>query len=186
MTNLSCSAERNTFQKKRYLDKLMQNPTDKEALDMVDFYDSMHLREQEREQDAEWRINNLEYDLRSTEWICQKVRKDNVYAQNLYAAMCNNDFQKLDVVTILEDQRWHCSWRYAGGIIADMQQKGDYIDWYCSGISDHTELTSEEFHSLTAEQQITYKESQAFVSESVVTDEIRQDLKKLGWRVVEE
>jgi len=82
--------------------------------------------------------------------------------------MCNRDFQKLDTWPILKNERWSCSWRHAGGIIADMQEKGDYIDWYCSGI------TSPEV------------DPDGYVAESVVTDEIREDLKKLGWSVFDE
>jgi len=38
--------------------------------------------------------------------------------------------------------------------------------------------------NLTLEQQQRYKEQEAYVAESVVTDEIRSDLKKLGWLVL--
>ena len=82
--------------------------------------------------------------------------------------MGNNDFQKLAVIPILQDQRWSASWRHAGGIIADMREQGDYIDWYCSGIGD-------------GEVNLN-----GYVPESVVTDEIREDLKQLGWIVVDQ
>jgi len=117
------------------------------------------------ENDINWQKDNLEYDLRTTSWILLKVRHSESYAQNLYAAMCNNEFQKLDVIPILKNQRWSCSWRHAGGIIADMREEGDYIEWYCSGID-------------------TDKNDLGFVTESVVTDEIRNDLKQLGWAVI--
>jgi hypothetical protein len=112
----------------------------------------------------------MEYDLRSTKWICDKAKASKVYAQNLYAAMCNMQFIKLDVMPILKDQRWSCSWRHAGGIVADMREQGDYIDWYCSGINP------------------SYDEEDAikgYVPEATVTDEIKEDLKKLGWTPVE-
>jgi hypothetical protein len=92
--------------------------------------------------------------------------------------MCNNDFQKLDVLPILKNQTWSASWRYAGGIIADMQQKGDYIDWYCSGMGGlNREFDSEE----TNEQ---WQKRTGYVPEGLVTDEIRTDLQQLGWVVV--
>ena len=113
--------------------------------------------------------HNLEYDLLTTEWILEKVRNDDDYAQNLYAALCNNEFQQIDVLPILKEQTWHCSWRYAGGIVADMQQKGDYINWYCSGIlggySDPDEYPKN-------------------VSEGTITEEVEQDLRRLNWRVL--
>jgi hypothetical protein len=47
-----------------------------------------------------------------------------------------------------------------------MQQKGDYIDWYCSGIR-HPDGT----------------EQDKYVPEGRITDEIRNDLQRLGWAV---
>ena len=133
-------------------------------------------------QDPASRIENMEYDLLTTEWILEKVRESDVYAQNLYASMCNRDFIKHAVIPILKNQRWSCSWRYAGGIIADMRQEGDYIDWYCSGIRGDR-LSTEEFEKLSLEQQARAKEYDAYVGEGVVTDEIQKDLFRLGWVV---
>jgi hypothetical protein len=99
--------------------------------------------------------------------------------------MCNNDFTKNDVWPILTDKRWSRSWRSAGGIIADMQGKGDYIDWYCSGIRDAKILDDDEFRALTKEQQESYIQGKKFVPEGCVTDEIREDLLKLGWIVID-
>jgi hypothetical protein len=68
-----------------------------------------------------------------------------------------------------------------------MKQEGDYIDWYCSGIkNDAPVLLDEQFAELTDEQKAYYIESKSHVPESVVTDEIRADLKKLGWDVLDE
>jgi hypothetical protein len=114
---------------------------------------------------------NLEHDLKSSKFLCEKVISNDKYAQNLYAALCNNQFQKNEVITILEDQRWSCSWRYAGGIISDIQGKGNYIDWYCSGIL-YIDV-SENTHS-------------DYVSEGTVTEEIINDLKLIGWKLIEE
>ena len=154
--------------------------------DYIQMYKTWREQDEENLNNPEWQKDNMEYDLRSTEWICDKVKESQVYSQNLYAAICNNDFQKLDVIPILKDQRWSASWRSAGGIIANMREEGDYIDWYCSGIRNNDEISPEEFNNLTEEQQIHYKETQAFVPESVVTDEIHEDLKKLGWIVVDQ
>ena len=119
------------------------------------------------EADERWRENNLEYDLRSTEWICNKAKASDAYAQNIYAALCNQDWQKNEVWPLLKGETYSCSWRYAGGIVADMREQGDYIDWYCSGIR--------------GEQGIDYEPPLPFVSEGTVTDEIREDFFKLEW-----
>jgi hypothetical protein len=79
--------------------------------------------------------------------------------------MCNTDFVRNDVWPLLKEEKWSCSWRYAGGIIADMREEGDYIDWYCSGIGGDKE---------------------DYVGEGYVTDEIRDDLLKLGWVVIDD
>lgn len=154
--------------------------------DRTEFWETVRKNRMEQVHDPEWQKDNMEYDLLTTEWILDKVRGDDVYAQNLYAAMCNREFTKNDVWPLLTGKRWGCSWRYAGGIIADMQQKGDYIDWYCSGIRDTTEISEDEFKALTKEQQEFYLRSKAYVGESVVTDEIREDLLKLGWIVLDD
>lgn len=181
---ISSSPERHTFQlesaKKRAEEDGKELPES-----YLDFWKSAKQQDEENLVDPEWQKDNMEYNLRSTQWIVDKVKQDNIYAQHLYAAMCNNDFIKNDVIPILTEKRWSCSWRHAGGIIADMQEKGDYIEWYCSGIRDTTELSDDEFRNLTAEQQNWYLQSKAYVNESVVTDEIRNDLLKLGWIVVE-
>jgi len=125
-------------------------------------------------------------DLMASELMLAKVRGSNIYAQNLYAAMCNNEFQRLDVMDILRDQRWSCSWRSAGGIVAEMRDcNEDYLDYYCSGIRGSTDLSAEEFAMMDPDQQIRHKELLAFVSETVVTDEIEEDLRSIGWVVVE-
>lgn len=172
---------------KRYREKLEENPDDEDAFKMLEYYMDWKARAKEQQQDPVWQKNNLEYDLLTTDWILKKVRTQEYYAQNLYAAMCNNQFQRNDVWPILSEQKWSCSWRHSGGIIADMRAKGDYIDWYCSGINDdRDEMTQGEWENLTPEQQTRYKDSLLFVGETVVTEEIENDLFELGWLVIKE
>jgi len=110
-------------------------------------------------------INDSERDLwadvLASGWM-QKKCKDDVYAQNLYAAMCNMRFVPDDIFDILKDSYWSVSWRTAGGLVASIrpEKNEDYMDYYCSGAFD---------------SQI------GNVSEGVVTDEISDDLTKLGW-----
>lgn len=73
--------------------------------------------------------------------------KDIGYAKDLYKALCN---MKWKCKTTEID--YHCSWRYAGGLIADLRDVGEcYLDFYCSGGEGH------------------------------VTEEVKEDLDKLGW-----
>lgn len=188
--HLSSSPDRFTFQRDNYMErkadegKTPENNEDVAA--MFDYFTNVKNQKSQLEADPKWQKNNMEYDLRSTDWILQKVRSSRSYAQNLYAAMCNNDFQKLDVIPILTNKTWSCSWRYAGGIVADMKQEGDYIDWYCSGIRDVSlELDDDQYQALSKSEQEHYLITKNYVSESVVTDEIREDLKRLGWIVAE-
>jgi hypothetical protein len=136
----------------------------------VQYYEQASKDKAVQEQDPKWRENNLEYDLRSTDWILDKVRASEVYAQNIYAALCNNDFQRNDVMPILKNETWSCSWRHAGGVVADMIGKGDYMDWYCSGSRSGPALRTEDYTT-------------GYVNESTVTDEVLEDLFKLGWIV---
>ena len=180
---MNTSNERNSFRINKILEKVAQGKKTKEdAEEYIDFIKSHQQYKLDMESTDEWKIDNLEYDLRSTQWICDKAKASDSYAQNLYAAMCNNEFTRNDVWPILTDKRWSCSWRYAGGIIADMRENGDYIDWYCSGIREDR---AEPFNP-TLEQIELIKITDKYVSESVVTDEIKDDLFKLGWVVVTE
>ena len=181
MSKVSKSPDRHTFQKEGYVNRQLEKgePVNEEYLE---FFEDTIQRHKAKFEDPATHIDNMEYDLLTTDWILEKVRESDVYAQNLYASMCNRDFIKHAVIPILKNQRWSCSWRYAGGIIADMRQEGDYIDWYCSGIKN-APLTEEEFQALSLEQQARAKEYDAYVGEGVVTDEIRKDLFRLGWVV---
>lgn len=172
MTKVSKSPERHTFQKEGYVKRQEEKgePVNEEYLD---FFETIIEESNHKFDDPQSRINNMEYDLLTTDWILEKVRTNDAYAQNLYAAMCNNGFIKLDVIPILKEEEWGCSWRYAGGIIADMQQKGDYIDWYCSGIRNMS----------FDEEQNELWDGKAYVGEGCITDEIRNDLQRLGWAV---
>ena len=182
---ISSSPDRNTFQLENYV-KRQEEAGKLPAPEYLEMFKTWREQDEANIVDPEWQKDNMEYDLRSTQWIIDKVKGDEVYAQHLYASMCNNDFTKNDVWPILTEKRWSCSWRHAGGIVADMQGKGDYIDWYCSGIRDAKVLDDDEFRALTKEQQESYIQGKKFVPESCVTDEIREDLLKLGWIVVDE
>ena len=173
-SKISKSPERHTFQAEGYI-KRCEEKGEEPREDYLNLYKSYRQQDEENMVNPDWQKDNMEYDLRSTDWILKKVRASESYAQNLYAAICNNDFQKLAVIPILKDQRWHASWRSAGGIVADMRQQGDYIDWYCSGIRNDDGYDPD----------LNIAFPNGYVPESVVTDEIRADLQQLGWIVVD-
>lgn len=186
---ISKSPARNSFQRDAYLqsqaDEGLTPDNDEGVAAMMEMYYNMDRHKQEQEADPEWQKNNLEYDLRSTDWILAKARGSESYAQNLYAALCNNSFVRNDVWPILKKETWSCSWRYAGGIIADMREQGDYIDWYCSGIRG--DVTDEEYNQMTKSEQENYLlMKNTFVGEGRVTDEIQEDLLRLGWLVADD
>ena len=168
----SKSPERHTFQKNGYIERCKKEGKEPDP-SIIQMYESW-AEESEYENRPE---NDLEYDLRSTDWILAKARASDAYAQNIYAAMCNMRWQRLDVMPILKDEYWSCSWRSSGGIVADMLENGDYIDWYCSGMGglggDYDPDGGETFEQWQART--------GYVSEGTVTDEILADFKALGW-----
>jgi len=98
---------------------------------------------------------NLENDLMNCDWIREKCENSESYSQNLYASLCNRIFIK-------DGKEWTCSWRYAGDIVADLRSNKyneDYLHWYCSGIYGGDE----------------------YIGEGEITQEISDDLLKLGW-----
>ena len=171
MKKVSSSPDRHTFQKEGYIERAKEKGEELNQA-YIDMWDQIKIDEANRINDPAWQKNNMEYDLRSSKELCDKVKANDTYAQNLYAAMCNMRFQKLDVIPILKDELWSCSWRHAGGIVANMRMQGDYIDWYCSGIGEG--LGNGDLDG-----------TKGYIAEGVVTDEIKEDLKQLGWISVE-
>lgn len=53
-----------------------------------------------------------------------RIREDDEFAKRIYAALANVKWNKGDIV-------YGCTFRYAGGLISDIREEGDYIDWYC-------------------------------------------------------
>jgi hypothetical protein len=121
--------------------------------------------------------NDLVQDIWRDDEILNKIRTRDDYAQNLYAAFCNMQWCPRQLVPALrqdgEKDLWSCSWRGAGGLIADWQGKGDYMNWYCSGMGGLATYDEKEGDEYMARQK--------YVPEGVVTDEVERDLNRLGW-----
>jgi hypothetical protein len=174
---VASSPERHTFQKEGYIERAKESGEEPDQ-GYLDWFDQIKLDEANKINDPEWQKNNMEYDLRSSKELCDKVKARDDYAQNLYAAMCNMTWQSREFWQELKGETWSASWRYAGGIIADMREEGDYIDWYCSGMGG---LNREYDGDETNEQ---WQARTGFVTEGTVTEEIELDLNRLGWRPV--
>jgi len=181
MAKIAKSPDRHTFQKEGYIKRMKEQGKEPNP-DYVEMYKTWRVQDEANVVDPAWQKDNMEYDLRVATWICDKAKASEAYAQNLYAAMCNRDFMKNDVMPILKDQRWSASWRHAGGIVADMREEGDYIDWYCSGIGGTMAGGNESDPAI--EEAILARKN--YVPEGTITDEIREDLFRLGWIVLEE
>lgn len=53
---------------------------------------------------------------------------DRDFAEDAYRCLCNVEWRHED------GSRYSCSWRYAGGLIAELRDHNeDYMDFYCSG-----------------------------------------------------
>ena len=117
---------------------------------------------------------DLVKDIYRDDEILNKIRNRDDYAQNLYAAWCNMQWCKRDTWPILAEEYWSASWRGAGGIVADIRNKGeDYMNYYCSGMGGLATYDLEEGDKYMTEKK--------FVPEGTVTDEIAADLDRLGW-----
>jgi hypothetical protein len=179
MVKISKSPERYTFQKEAYIARCTDRGEEPNPA-YIRLYETWREEAEKKDKNPAWQKNNMEYDLRTSETILDKVRASETYAQNLYAAMCNVEWQSRDLWQELKGETWGCSWRYAGGIIADMREKGDYIDWYCSGIGSR-----ENGHGLDEYKPDLDKDGRCSVPEGLVTEEVELDLNRLGWRPVQ-
>ena len=112
------------------------------------------------------RVFNLERDVRRTDWVVDKICRKEIYAQNFYAALCNNNFAPKDMWSLLKNLTWSCTWRYAADMVSDIRHDDSYSYWYCSG----TGFSGTDFVG--------------FVEESYITEEIQEDLDQLGWMIL--
>jgi len=151
------SSDRYGFMIGLYKQRLEKNPDNLEMQKTMEFYET--CRALDALDDA--RESDLSCDLRRCEWIVGKCKSSKSYSQNLYAALCNNSFIKNSI-------EWSCSWRSSGGLVSNLREEGDYIDWYCSGIP--------------ADWNLLVKDG--YVGEGVATKEVLSDLESLGWSLV--
>ena len=178
MKKIASSTERHTFQKEGAI-KRAEEAGEEPNQAYIEMWEQIKIDDANKIHDPAWQKNNMEYDLRSSKELCDKVKASDAYAQNLYAAMCNMTWQSREFWQELKGETWSCSWRHSGGIIADMREQGDYIDWYCSGIG-----SKEDGYGLDHHVPELDNDGRTYVPEGVVTEEIELDLNRLGWRPI--
>ena len=178
MKKVASSPERHTFQVEGAI-KRAEEKGEEPNQAYIEMWEKIKIDDANKINDPAWQKNNMEYDLRSSKELCDKVKESDNYAQNLYAAMCNMTWQSREFWQELKGETWSCSWRHAGGIIADMREQGDYIDWYCSGIG-----SKEDGYGLDHHVPEFDNDGRTYVPEGVVTEEIELDLNRLGWRPI--
>jgi len=100
---------------------------------------------------------DLGEDIKATDWIVEKIKNSKIYAQHIYAALCENEWYCDD-----GSGTWSVQWRDAGRIVSDVRGEGSYLDWYCSGV---------------------IWDSEGSVREGAVTEEILKDLNGIGWKI---
>lgn len=170
----SKSPQRMTFQRDAYIERCREEGKEPEQA-YLDMYEQMMLGTELFGVNPKDREHNLEWDLRTTPWILDKARASDSYAQNIYSALCNQQWISRDIWHQLKEQTWSCSWRHAGGIVADMLGRGDYIDWYCSGMGG---LNQDYDSKETIED---WSKRTGYVPEGLITEEILTDFNRLGW-----
>lgn len=141
--------------------RLEKDPDNQHLKNLLAFYRKCREENEEKPVEEEKRYN-LEYDLRSCEWLVKKCKESEKYSQNLYAALCDNEFKKTDLLDSFLNTTWFTSWRGAGGIVANLREKGDYIEFYCSGMSN----------------------KDGRMAEGEISKEVEEDLRTLGWRAI--
>lgn len=100
-------------------------------------------------------FTEMDVDILRDPTICSKIRKDDYYAQLLYAALCNTEWCRNTVESMLKGEpEYSFSWRTAADLVAYIREGMSYMEFYASG------------------------------NEGEVIDEIRRDLLNIGWAQV--
>lgn len=71
-------------------------------------------------------MRDFEADLKSL--FGDKMKKDDEFCAEVWSALANIIWKNDDA------EEFDATFRYAGGLIADIIGRGDYMDWYCCGV----------------------------------------------------
>jgi len=86
---------------------------------------------------------DLEYALKTSDYIRSRCRADRLYAEALYRALCDVKWISKHPFHILKDESWKCTWREAAAIVGDLASTtdvlSDHLDWYSVGKEGYIE-----------------------------------------------
>lgn len=95
---------------------------------------------------------SMEDDILTDPTINFKICNDDYYAQLFYAALCNTEWCRNTVESMLKGEpEYSFSWRSAADLVAYIREGMHYMEYYASG------------------------------NEGIVCDEVRKDLLAIGW-----
>lgn len=105
----------------------------------------------------------LEQNIKNTKWLVQKIKKNQFYAQNLYAALCYHTFVKANAYDILCANHVTINSLAAAQLMIEFYPETIELDWIPTNV---------------------YKIAAGFVRPGYITSEVAQDLNQLGWKVI--
>ena len=130
--------------RRELLDGLRQRGEIEISADEVRFIDGSQREARHLSPPSSAEAPDLRTDLMSSARIAKLIQEQR-FAEDLYRALCNTKWFR-------NGKEWSCTWRSAGGVVADLRDRGEeYIDFYCSG------------------------------GEGTVTAEVASELAALGW-----
>lgn len=126
-------------------------------------------------------MNNRDFtiaeSIKQSSMIIEKINESITYAQHLYAALCYNSFQHLDLVSILQNDKEYYTRMDSEMLVSSLQHVKNVNNWR----NNKSHISPMEFGELCIDEQEVYLEAMSFVDEGCITYEIANDLKSIGW-----
>jgi|GEM_PF-5605341 len=95
-------------------DKYLNNPEYNHLINMLESLISQ----------AQFTPSELRFEKDLEKLFGEKIKSDDEFAKRIYAALTNTLWRN-------EAIEYGASFRYTGGLIADIRGDGNYMDWYC-------------------------------------------------------
>ena len=123
--------------------------------------------------------NKLIAALCADQCILSKIRNYEKYAQNMYAALCNNIFQQINIIEMLKGTTWDIGSCIGAAQLIKRLSDGKYREMYCSGFG----MPSNELGDMHHEERLAHFDL-GYVCEGTITPEITEDLFRIGWKKI--